>query len=155
MRDYVVYRRYTGFGRRELCFLFYKQVDVRRFEVYGAINSILHNNISDFYDRYGVDFSQHFNKDLRLLHVRLMNDNFFTFGVNKRIASEHEGNLQMNGGKTVMYEYVTQPHMVPVYGYMQTLYNRDKINLNKWSYVTSNVEQGDRTLWKEMKKLLP
>ena len=68
-----------------------------------------------------------------------MNDNFFTFGVNKRIASEHEGNLQMNGGKTVMYEYVTQPHMVPVYGYMQTLYNRGKINLNKWSYITLNV----------------
>ena len=116
---HVVYRRYTGFGRRELCFLFYKQVDIRRFEVYGAINSILHNNISDFYDRYGVDFSQHFNKDLRLLHVRLMNDNFFTFEVNKRIASEHEGNLQMDGGKTVTYKYVMQPHMVPVYGYIR------------------------------------
>ena len=57
----------------------------------------------------------------------------------------------MNGGKTVTYEYVTQPHMVPVYGYMQTLYNRDKINWNKWSYVTSNVEQGDRTLGKKWK----
>ena len=44
-----------------------------------------------------------------------MNDNFFTFGVNKRIASEHEGNLQMDGGKTVTYEYVMQPHIFPVY----------------------------------------
>ena len=77
----------------KLCFLFYKQVDVSRFEVYRAINSILNNNISNFYDRYGVDFNQHFDKDLRLLRVRLMNDNFFTFGVNKRIASEHKGNL--------------------------------------------------------------
>ena len=83
----------------KLCFLFYKQVDVSRFEVYRAINSILNNNISNFYDRHGVVFNQHFNKDLRLLHVRLMNDNFFTFGVNKGIASEHEGNLQVDGGK--------------------------------------------------------
>ena len=63
-----------------------------------------------------------------------MNDNFFTFGVNKRIASEHEGNLQMDGGKTVTYEYVMQPHIFPVYWYMQTSYNRDQINLNEWSY---------------------
>ena len=83
----------------KLCFLFYKQVDVSRFEVHRAINSILNNNISNFYDRHGVVFNQHFNKDLRLLHVRLMNDNFFTFGVNKGISSEHEGNLQMDGGK--------------------------------------------------------
>ena len=50
----------------KLCFLFYKEVDVSRFEVYRAINSILNNNISNFYDRYGVDFNQHFNKYLRL-----------------------------------------------------------------------------------------
>ena len=99
----------------KLCFLFYKQVDVSRFEVYRAINSILNNNISNFYDRYRVDFNRHFNKAFRLLPVRLMNDNFFTFGVNKRIASEHEGNLQMDGGKTVTYEYVMQPHIFPVY----------------------------------------
>ena len=54
-----------------------------------------------------------------------MYDNFFTFGMNKRIASDHEGNLQMDGGKTVTYKYVMQPHMVPVYGYMETLYNKD------------------------------
>ena len=136
----------------KLCFLFYKQVDVSRFEVYRAINSILNNNISNFYDRYGVNFNQHFDKDLRLLSVRLMNDNFFTFGVNKRIASEHEGNLQMVGGKTVICEYVMQPHMVLVYGYMQTSYNRDQINLGEWSYITSNVELGDCTLWKGMKQ---
>ena len=87
---------------KKSCFLFYKQVDVSRFKVYRAINSILNNNISNFYDRYGVDFNRHFNKDLRLLRVRLMNDNFFTFGVNKRIDSEHEGNIQVDGGKTVI-----------------------------------------------------
>ena len=96
----------------KLCFLFYKQVDFSRFKVYGAINCILNNNISNFYDKYRVDFNQHFNKDLRLLYIRLMNDNFFTFGVNKRIESEHEGNLQMNGGKTVIYEYVMLTYMV-------------------------------------------
>ena len=132
----------------KLCFLFYKQVDVSRFEVYWAVNSILNNNISNFYDRCGVDFNQHFNKGLRLLLVRPMNDNFFTFGVNKRIASEHEGNLKMDGGKRVTYECVMQPHMVPVYRYMQTSYNRDQINLDEWSYVIPNVEQEDRTLWK-------
>ena len=95
-----------------------------------------------------MDFNQHFNKDLRLLLVRPMNDNFFTFGVNKRIASEHEGNLKMDGGKRVTYECVMQPHMVPVYRYMQTSYNRDQINLYEWSYVIPNVEQEDRTLWK-------
>ena len=67
-------------------FLFYKQVDVSRFEVYRAINSIV-NNISNFYHRYRVDFNQHFNKDLRPLRVTHMNDNFFTFGVNKSVAS--------------------------------------------------------------------
>ena len=129
-RDYAVHRRDTGFNRRKIVFLFYKQVDVNRFEVYRAINSILNNNISNFYDRYRVDFNRHFNKAFRLLPVRLMNDNFFTFGVNKRIASEHEGNLHMDGGKTVTHEYVMQPHMVPVYRYMQTSYNRDQINLD-------------------------
>ena len=43
------------------------------------------------------------SKDLRLLGVRLMSDNFFFFGVNKRIVSEHEGNLQMDEGKMVTY----------------------------------------------------
>ena len=71
----------------KLCFLFYKQVDVSVLEVYRAINSILNNNISNFYDRYGAVFNQHFNEDLRLLGARLVNDNFFTFRVNKRIAS--------------------------------------------------------------------
>ena len=68
-----------------------------------------------------------------------MNDNFFTFWVDKRIASEYEGNLQMNGGETLTYEYVMQAYMIPVYGYMQTLYNKDQINLDEWSYITLNV----------------
>ena len=136
----------------KLCFLFYKQVDVSRFELYRAINSILNNNISNFYNKYRVDFNKHFNKDLRLLRVRLTNDNFFTFGVNKRIASEHKGNLEMDGGKTVTYKYVMQPHMVPVYRYIQTSYNRDQINLDEWSYITPNAKFEDRTLWKGMKQ---
>ena len=132
--------------------LFYKQVDVSRFEVYRGINSILNNSNINFYYRYGVDFNQHFNKDLRLLHVRLMNENFFTFGVNKRIASEHEENLQMDRGKMVNYKCIRQPHMVAVSRYMQTSDNRDQISLDEWSYITTNVEQGDRTLWKRMKQ---
>ena len=131
--------------------MFYKQVDVSRFEEYRAINPIL-NNISNFYDRYRVDFNQHFNKDFRLLQVRLLNNNFFTFGVSKRLASEHEGNLQMDGGKTVTYEYFMQPQIVPVYGYMHASFNRDQINLDKWPYIIPNIEQGDRTLWKGMKQ---
>ena len=42
----------------KLCFLFYKQVDVRRSEVYRAISSILNNNISNFYDKHQVDFKR-------------------------------------------------------------------------------------------------
>ena len=68
-----------------------------------------------------------------------MNDNFFTFGVNKRIASEYEGSLQMDGGETLTYGYVMQPYMIPVYGYMQTSYNKDQINLDEWYYITLNV----------------
>ena len=97
------------------------------FEAHRAINSILNNNACNFFDRYGVDFNQHFNKDLRLLLVRLMDNNFFTFGVNKRIESDHEGNLQMDGVKTVTYEYAMQLYMVPVYGYMQTSCYRDQL----------------------------
>ena len=69
-----------------------------------------------------------------------MNDNLFFFGMNKRIASEHEGNFQIDEGKTVTYECVMQPHMVPVYRYIQTSYNRDQINLDEWSYITPSVE---------------
>ena len=94
-------------------------------ETYRAIVYIVNNNVCNFFDRYRIDLNQHFNKDLRLLRVRLMYDNFFTFGMNKRIASEHEENLQVDGGKTVTYKHVMQPHMVPVYGYMDTLYNKD------------------------------
>ena len=46
----------------------------------------------------------------------------------------------------VNYKYIRQPHMVAVYRYMQTSYNRDQISLDEWSYITTNVEQGDRTL---------
>ena len=89
-----------------------------------------------------MDFNQHFNKDLRLLHVRLVDDNFLTFRMNKRIASGHEGNLQMDGGKTVTYKYIMQLHMVPIYRYMQTSYNRDQITLDEWSYITNNSNMG-------------
>ena len=58
----------------------------------------------------------------------------------------------MDGGKMVNYKYIRQPHMVAVYRYMQTSYNRDQISLDEWSYITTNVEQGDRTLWKRMKQ---
>ena len=57
----------------------------------------------------------------------------------------------MDGGKTVTYEYVMKPHMVHVYGYMQTSYNTDQINLEEQSYITPNIELGNLTLWKEMK----
>ena len=65
-----------------VCFLFYKNTNVSHFEAYRAINFILNNNVCNFFDRYGADFNQHFNKGLRLLRVRLMDDSFFTFGVN-------------------------------------------------------------------------
>ena len=60
----------------------------------------------------------------------------------------------MDGGETdqVINKYVIQLDVFPVYGYMQTSYNRDQINLDEWSYITPNVEHGHSTLWKGMKQ---
>ena len=95
-----------GIIEEKLYFLFYKQADARGFEVYRAINFILNNNISNFYDRYGMDFEKHFERDLTLLRIRLIDKYFFCFAVNKRIVLEHEGCLQTDLSKTLTYEYV-------------------------------------------------
>ena len=92
------------------------------FKVYRAINSILNNNISNFYDRYGVDFEKHFERDLTLLRIRLIGKYFFYLAVNKRIVSEHKEYLQTDLGKTLTYEYVLQPGSIPVYG-MSTIFH--------------------------------
>ena len=86
------------------------------FKVYTAINSILNNNISNFYDRYGVDFEKHFERDLALLRIRLIDKYFFYLAVNKRIVSEHEEYLQTDPGKNLTYEYVLQSGRISVYG---------------------------------------
>ena len=97
-----------------LCFLFY--IGATIFKVYRAINSILNNNIFNFYDRYGVDFEKHFERDLALLRIRLTDKYFFYLAVNKRIVSELEEYLQTDLGKNLTYEYVIQPGRISVYG---------------------------------------
>ena len=105
-----------------LCFLFYNHIDVSRFDVCKAINSILNYNICNFFDRYGVGFEEHFKRDLTLLRVRLIDESFFSFGVNKVIISDQEGYLRTDLGRTISYEYVIHHGDVPIYGYMQNSY---------------------------------
>ena len=83
--------------------------------MYRAINSILNNNVSNFYDSYGVDFEKHFERDLTLLRIRLIAKYFFYLAINKRIVSEYEEYLQTDLSKTLTYEYVLQPGSIPVY----------------------------------------
>ena len=64
------------------------------------------------------------------------------FGVNKRIVSQYEGTLRTEGGKTVTYEYLMPPNIVPVYRYIQTAYNGGKIDLDEWPSLTLNPDQG-------------
>ena len=93
-----------------MCFLFHKHIDISHFEAYRATNSILNINICNFIDRYGVDFNEYFDREFTLVRVRLINENSFCFGVNKRIVSQDEGTIWTEGGKTVTYEYVMQPN---------------------------------------------
>ena len=74
-----------------LCFLIYKHVDVSKFEAYRTINNILNYNINNFSNRFSVDLEQHFEEDFKLLKVRLMEDYYFTFAVNKSVAFAEGG----------------------------------------------------------------
>ena len=137
MNCYIIY--IAKFQR--LCCL---QTWISRFQVFKAINLILNNNIFSFYDRYRVDFEKHFERDLTLLRVRLIDEYFFCFAVNKRIVSEHEGCLKTDLGKMLTYKYVLQPGGIPVYGYMQKSYIREQIDLNESTSLTVNADQEDR-----------
>ena len=136
-----------------VCFLFHKHIDVSQFEVYRAINSILNNNICNFINRYGVDFNEHFLREFTFLQVRIIK-NSFCFWVNKRILSQDEGTMRMEGGKTVTYKYVMQPNNVLVNRYIQTVYNRHQIDLDKWSSLTVNPDQGDDRPCKRIRPFL-
>ena len=74
-----------------LCFLIYKHVDVSKFEAYRTINNILNYNINNFSNRFGVDLEQHFEEDFKLPKVRLMEDYYFTFAVNKSVTFAEGG----------------------------------------------------------------
>ena len=99
-----------------LCFLFYIEVGASIFKVQRAINSILNNNIFNFYDRYGLDFQKRFERDLTLLRIRLIGKYFFYLAVNKRTVSKHEQYPQTDLGKTLNYKYLLQPGRILVYG---------------------------------------
>ena len=99
-----------------LWFFFYIEVGASIIKVYRAINSILNNNIFNFYDRYGLDFEKRSERDLTLLRIRLIGKYFFYLAVNKRIVSEHEKYPQTDLGKTSNYKYLLQPGRIPVYG---------------------------------------
>ena len=66
-------------------------VDVSKFEAYRTINNILNYNINNFSNRFGVDLEQHFEEDFKLPKVRLMEDYYFTFAVNKSVTFAEGG----------------------------------------------------------------
>ena len=137
-----------------VCFLFHKHIDVSQFEAYKAINSILNNNICNFINKYGVDFNEHFDREFTLLWVRPIDKNSFCFGVNKPIVSQDEGTIRTEGGKTVTYEYVMQLNTVLVYKHIQTAYNRDQTDLDEWSSLPLNPDQGDDRPRKRIRHIL-
>ena len=94
-----------------LCFLFYKHIDSSRFEVYKAVNSILNYNICNFFNRYRMEFEKHFERGLTLLRTY----------------------LKMDLGRTISNDYVILPGDVPIYGYMQNPYVRERIDLDNVS----------------------
>ena len=40
------------------------------------MSAVVNNNTSNFLQRYGVNFDQHFKKELKLLEVKLIDKNF-------------------------------------------------------------------------------
>ena len=99
--------------------LFCKNSDVTYYPAYRAISAIVNNNISNFLQRYRVNFEQHFKKKLKLLEVKLIDENFFNFAVNKSIIYSCENTFTCESGGKVKYEYVINPKDVPVYGYAE------------------------------------
>ena len=116
-----------------LAFLIYRKIDVIKFEAYRAIDSILKNNIENFIDRYGIDFEKYFKDHLLLLRARIMNDFYFTFGINQGIKSNSSGVLKTDMGRKVVFSYVTIPSNVPVYSYVHTAFNRETIELCEYT----------------------
>ena len=82
-----------------LCILFYKNSDVTYYQAYRAMSAIVDNNTSNILQRYGVNFDQHFKKELKLLEVKLIDEKFFIFAVNKSIISYCENMFTCESGK--------------------------------------------------------
>ena len=101
-----------------LWILFCKNSDVTYYPAYRAISAIVNNNISNFLQRYRVNF-EHFKKKLKLPEVKLIDENFFNFAVNKSIIYNCENTFTCESGGKFKYEYVINPKDVPVYGYAE------------------------------------
>ena len=65
-----------------------------------------------------------------MLEVKLIDENFFIFAVNKSIISDCENTFTCESGRTVKYEYVINPKDVPVYRYAEKSYDRELIYLD-------------------------
>ena len=97
-----------------LCILFYKNFDVTYYKAYRAISPIVNNNTSNFLERYGVKFDQHFKKKVKLLEDKVIAEKFFIFEVNKCIILDCKNTFRCESGGKVKYEDVIYPEDVPV-----------------------------------------
>ena len=128
-------------------FLIYKQIDVSRFEAYRALSSILNNNINNFIDMYGVHFELHFEKELKLLKSRTLEEYYFMFAINKRVLCHEQCYLRRDNGKMFGYSYVLRSPTVPTYSLKDPTYSAETINLDE-----SLLETNDRIARKKEKQ---
>ena len=87
-------------------FMIYKQIDVSSFEAYRVLDSILNNNINNFIDRYKVHFELQFEKELRLLKSRTLEEYYFMFSISKGVICHEQCYLRRVNGKIFEYSFV-------------------------------------------------
>ena len=137
---------------KNLCFLFYKNAKTKECDAYKAITAVLNNNILNFYARYRVDFHTHFESELAIRSMRLVNENFYIFAIKKDIQTDSIGKFKTKFGQTISYRHVLLPGNAAdiIYGYNQYSYNRGNISMNDNSSLA-----GDRviSLWDRLKRL--
>ena len=128
-------------------FLVYKQIGVSRFEAYRALDSTLNNNINNFIDRYSIPFELHFEKELKLLKIRALEEYYFMFAINKWVLCHEQCYLWRDNGKIFEYSYVLHSPTVPTYSLKDPTYSTETINFDK-----SLLETNDRIARKEKKQ---
>ena len=95
-----------------------------------------------------IFIEKYFQDDMLLLRARIMNNFYFTFSINHGC-----GVLKTDMGRNAEFSYVLIPSTVPVNSYAHTVYNREAIELCKYTS-PSNKETGARSSRKKTKDIL-